>query len=183
MQSVFVYMCMVYVGVCMCALVSGSNICYGELGCFSDDEPFSGTLTRPISLLPEMPDIIETKFYLHTRRVQGEPISFDAVPAHFDPSLQTKFIIYGFIQNIHKRWVVKITEKLLNLQDMNIIVVDWSKGNNFPYTQAANNARLVGAEIARLIKSLVNKTSTSLSMIHLIGHSLGAHVAGYAGER
>jgi hypothetical protein len=62
-------------------------------------------------------------------------------------------------------------------------MIYFSKGNNFPYTQAANNARLVGAEIARLIKYLVNKTSTSLSMFHLIGHSLGAHVAGYAGER
>ena len=109
--------------------VNGKNVCFGELGCFTDSEPFSGSLIRPISLLPEFPDKIDTKFYLTTRRVQNESISFDNIPTHFDPSLPTKFIIYGFIQNLQKRWIARITEKLLNAQDLNIILVDWSKGN------------------------------------------------------
>lgn len=74
-------------------------------------------------------------------------------------------------------------DTLLGVQDLNVIVVDWSKGAKFPYAKASINAMVVGAEIARLIDYLVNKTSTNVSMFHLIGHSLGSHVAGYAGQR
>jgi len=124
MQSVY-YFILLSVFVC----VNGKNVCFDELGCFSDSAPYSGSLVRPISLLPELPDIIDTKFYLNTRRIQNESIRFDNIPVHFNPLLPTKFIIYGFIQNLQKRWITRINEKLLIAQDSNIILVDWSKGN------------------------------------------------------
>ena len=39
--------------------------------------------------------------------------------------------------------------------------------------------RLVGLEVARLVEIL----RTDPAKVHIIGHSLGAHIAGYAGER
>jgi hypothetical protein len=41
----------------------------------------------------------------------------------------------------------------------------------------ASNTRTVGAYLGRLVSLLV----PDLSMVHIIGHSLGAHVAGFAG--
>ena len=40
-------------------------------------------------------------------------------------------------------------------------------------------ARLVGLEVARLVEVL----RLDPAKVHIIGHSLGAHIAGYAGER
>lgn len=52
------------------------------------------------------------------------------------------------------------------------------------YAQTAANARVVGLEVAKFINSiLIEKFNISASTVHVIGHSLGAHVAGYVGER
>lgn len=45
-------------------------------------------------------------------------------------------------------------DNLLLAGDYNVIIVDWSKGNGLPYTQATANTRVVGAEIALVIKTL-----------------------------
>ena len=66
---------------------------------------------------------------------------------------------------------------------MNIISVDWGNGAGFPYSQAAANTRVVGAEVASLVKMLRDRVGMDMSDVHVIGHSLGAHVAGYAGAR
>ena len=66
---------------------------------------------------------------------------------------------------------------------MNVIVVDWQHGATLPYNQATANTRVVGAQIAKLIHTIMNVTRAQPASFHIIGHSLGAHVAGYAGER
>lgn len=64
-----------------------------------------------------------------------------------------------------------------------MILVDWGNGSGFPYNQATANTRVVGAEVAVLVSSLNRVLGTTNSQYHLIGHSLGAHIAGYAGSR
>lgn len=58
------------------------------------------------------------------------------------------------------------------------VCVDWGPGSAVPnYVRAAANTRLVGRQLAKLIRSL----DVPLEKVHLIGFSLGAHVAGFAG--
>ena len=75
---------------------------------------------------------------------------------------------------------------LLRREDCNVILVDWSKGAKFPYLQAAGNTRLVGAQTAELIRFLISSTSSgsasSTDRFYIVGFSLGAQVAGYAGS-
>lgn len=66
---------------------------------------------------------------------------------------------------------------------MNVVVVDWGRGSGFPYTQAAANTRVAGAEVAAFVQYMVENGDITPGLVHIIGHSLGAHVAGYAGER
>lgn len=68
-------------------------------------------------------------------------------------------------------------------KNVNIITVDWGNGAHFPYTKAAANTRIAGAEIASLIRYLNRDFRTRSKQFHLIGHSLGCHVMGFAGER
>ena len=67
--------------------------------------------------------------------------------------------------------------------DYNVIAVDWQNGAIFPYEHATANTRVAGAVTAAMIKLLMDTTGQTPDMFHIIGHSLGAHTAGYAGER
>lgn len=130
-------------------------------------------------------------------------------------------------------WFQSMTQKLLDIADHNVVVVDWSGGCLPPYVQATANTRLVGLELAYFINYLKvfyfhisniekyvkiisepltifklkqsylvptpfpypampgsknpiflqNNTGLNPGDVHIIGHSLGSHIAGYAGER
>ena len=77
----------------------------------------------------------------------------------------------------------RIRDGLLRNVDCNVVLVDWFRGSFPPYLQAAGNTRLVGAMIAELIKFLISQTQSSPDLYHVIGFSLGSHIAGYAGSR
>ena len=61
------------------------------------------------------------------------------------------------------------------------MAVDWSHGNQAPYGQAVENTQVVGAVIHHLLRAMFAR-GLSPEHVHLIGHSLGAHIAGYAGR-
>ncbi|KAI8793125.1 inactive pancreatic lipase-related protein 1 [Biomphalaria glabrata] len=74
-------------------------------------------------------------------------------------------------------------EELLLFADYNVILVNWSKGSKAVYHQAVANIRVVGAQIAHLVNTMIESFRMNASDFHIIGHSLGSHTAGYAGER
>ncbi|XP_050426670.1 pancreatic lipase-related protein 3-like [Adelges cooleyi] len=74
-------------------------------------------------------------------------------------------------------------DKLLEEGNYNVIYVGWdSSFKLIPYYQPVANTIVVGLEIANMIKHLKNKMGLNPEDVHLIGHSLGAHAAGYAGK-
>jgi pimeloyl-ACP methyl ester carboxylesterase len=166
------------------AASNAKEICYGDLGCFRDTFPFGGVKQRPLAFLPESPEKVGTKFRLYNyNNLKGELISADFLGQSFNSSLPTKFIIHGFLHHDRKDWVLDMKNALLEVGEMNVITVDWSKGNGFPYTQATANTQIVGAQLAKLIKNLCDQKRVQPGDFHIIGHSLGAHIAGYAGEK
>ena len=78
-------------------------------------------------------------------------------------------------------------DALLEKENCNVILVDWSKGASNPskYFQAASNTQLVGRQISVLIKFLIsygNNGPGSADSFYIVGFSLGAQTAGYAGS-
>lgn len=72
--------------------------------------------------------------------------------------------------------------EFLKREDCTVILIDWGRGSAPPYTQAVANIRLVGAITANLLADLAEHTGyKKLDHVHCIGHSLGAHLCGYAG--
>ncbi|XP_075468116.1 pancreatic lipase-related protein 2-like isoform X1 [Ascaphus truei] len=175
----------------MLGMIKGKEVCYGTLGCFSDDPPWSGTLQRPLPALPWTPETINTRFFLYTRENsnQKQEISAKLVTSikasSFQTTRKTCFIVHGMADKAEDNWVSNMCREILQVEDINCIGVDWrhGSGNVHIYVQAANNVRVVGAEIAVLLKLFQEEFQYSASEVHIIGHSLGAHVAGEAGER
>jgi len=114
------------------------EICYDKYGCFTDTNPFGGTLPRPIAALPEVPSKINPLFRLYNRKSPqiGEIITPNNQGELFNPSLQTKVIIHGFFSSENSTWFNNMKDAFLELEDMNVMTVDWSVGASTFYTQA-----------------------------------------------
>ncbi|KAM9282054.1 inactive pancreatic lipase-related protein 1-like [Cariama cristata] len=167
----------------------GEEVCYERLGCFSDDIPWSGTVERPIHKLPWAPEKIDIHFLLYTRQ---NPTVFQEISAvdartigysNFNASKITRFITHGFIDDGEENWLSDMCKRMLTVEDVNCICINWKKGARCAYTQASNNVRVVGAEIAYFINVLMEQYGYSPANVHIIAHSLGAHAAAEAGRR
>ncbi|KAM8924745.1 pancreatic lipase-related protein 2-like [Pelodytes ibericus] len=169
--------------------VTAREVCYDRVGCFTDNYPWAGTLERPISQLPWSPEKINTRFLMYTRQ---NPDQFQEVSAanpatilgsNFKATRKSRFIVHGFTDYGQDAWLIDMCKAMLTVEDVNCFCIDWSGGSRTLYTQASNNVRVVGAEIAYFVNTLVNIMKYSPSQVHIIGHSLGSHIAGEAGKR
>ncbi|XP_035206604.1 pancreatic lipase-related protein 2-like [Stegodyphus dumicola] len=93
--------------------------------------------------------------------------------------INTKFHFFGpSNKNISQN---KLKNALLNKNDSNVFIVDWSNGYGELYEQSVANIRVVGAEVGLFMQRL-NILNLDPKFLHIIGHGLGAHGAGYAGK-
>lgn len=102
----------------------------------------------------------------------------------FNMTAKTFFIIHGWtLSGILEKWLYKLVWALQTREkDANVVVVDWMPLAHQLYFDAVNNTRVVGQRVAGMLNWLQEKEEFSLGNVHLIGYSLGAHVAGYAGN-
>ncbi|XP_057335593.1 pancreatic lipase-related protein 3-like [Microplitis mediator] len=70
-------------------------------------------------------------------------------------------------------------DNYLSKGDYNVFLVDWDVLADRFYLTAVSNARVVGVFLARFIAAMKLEGAED---IHLIGHSLGAHVAAVAAD-
>jgi pancreatic triacylglycerol lipase len=75
-----------------------------------------------------------------------------------------------------------LAQALKEADQCNVVVVDWSGGSLVQYIQSTANIRLVALEVAYLLKYLKERYRLSYADVHLVGHSLGAHLAGHVGS-
>ncbi|XP_064125971.1 pancreatic lipase-related protein 3 [Loxodonta africana] len=162
------------------------EVCYERLGCFKDGLPWTGILSGHLTGLPWSPEEINTRFLLYTIHNRNAPQEISAVnystiqASYFRTNKMTRINIPGW--KTDGKWQRDMCNVLLQAEDVNCVNVDWINGS-LEYVHAVNNLRVVGAEVAYFIDILVTKFGYSPSQVHLIGHSLGAHVAGDAGSR
>ncbi|XP_059222465.1 pancreatic triacylglycerol lipase-like, partial [Stomoxys calcitrans] len=102
--------------------------------------------------------------------------------SHFEKSRPTRIIIHGWHSDYTSTPNIPIREAYLSEGDYNIISVDWNDYSKLNYITARANVPVVGDEVAQFIDFLNAEFDMSFSNLVVIGHSLGAHVAGYCGK-
>ncbi|XP_076683516.1 pancreatic triacylglycerol lipase [Andrena cerasifolii] len=159
------------------------KICYDNLGCFADPLPHL-TLKRP----PEHPSVIRTRFLLYTRLGTDSPENLQygdrsqsMENSKFNGSKPLKIIIHGYKGSGSDVGFILMIRNLLDLEDANVVVLDWTRGAATTYQAAVANTELVGRQLALVLQDAIN-LGTLPKNIHVIGFSLGAHVAGCASE-
>ncbi|KAE8294211.1 Lipoprotein lipase [Larimichthys crocea] len=134
---------------------------------------------------------IVTKFSLRTvdipdddmcHIVPGSPETIKQ--CEFNSETQTFIVIHGWtVTGMFESWVPKLVSALYErVPTANVIVVDWLTRANQHYPTSAAYTKLVGRDVAKFVHWLQNELQLPWERIHLLGYSLGAHVAGIAGD-
>lgn len=104
--------------------------------------------------------------------------SWSAEP--IDTDYNTYVITHGYLSSSSEDWVADLAQAIEQQDPLaNIILTDWSESaDTFNYFNAVEDTEDVGNQLAMwLSEEGVNPDTTQL-----IGHSLGAHVSGIAGD-
>ncbi|GJQ76039.1 hypothetical protein Trydic_g18090 [Trypoxylus dichotomus] len=161
------------------------RVCYDAVGCFELSNPRS-----PLQRLPDNPQNLDTKFYLFRRDLKfSQPDillyndnGLSLTTSKFNSSQPVKVLIHGFMGAWNNVNTLNASHLYLKIYDYNIISMDWSTAAKGPqYAQAAANTQVVGRQLGLLLQQMV-KYGLNPDDIHLIGFSLGAHVAACASE-
>ncbi|XP_035206594.1 pancreatic triacylglycerol lipase-like isoform X2 [Stegodyphus dumicola] len=164
-------------------------ICEDNLGCFGNKPPYNHMM------LPDPAEEIGTEFRLFRLRQQEIPLyitnrNFSLWAENentFEQNLRTVFIIHGF-RDGNAKWPLLIKDALLEKGNFNVFIVDWSKGaaaetyTFHDYDKVVSNTRIVGAEVGLFIHYLMDVKNLDPQNIHIIGHSLGSHISGFASK-
>ncbi|XP_029159209.1 LOW QUALITY PROTEIN: exosome component 10 [Nylanderia fulva] len=140
---------------------------------------------------PNGSDALEVRFFLSSRKqprrvevVLGEQFGLEWTD--FKIERRTVVIVHGFLSHGQEKWISDMERTFLQWGDVNVLVVDWSAGSNtWNYYKAAVNTRIVGYQISKFIEHITNNTisnegpnTSNWGPLHMIGHSLGAHICG-----
>ncbi|GAB0095681.1 hypothetical protein DMENIID0001_110900 [Sergentomyia squamirostris] len=102
--------------------------------------------------------------------------------SNFNPNHPTRFIVHGWISDSDSE-VNKLIQSAYHTRgDFNVFIVDWSSGAMGEYTHCAYRVEDVGKTVADFIIFVYRETGIELLDVTVIGHSLGAHIAGIAGR-
>ncbi|XP_063928485.1 pancreatic lipase-related protein 2-like isoform X1 [Zophobas morio] len=129
----------------------------------------------------------DVSFNLYTRKnpqvAQILPPTYPSLLplSYFNPKLKCYFVIHGYTDHKHREIIARLRQVLNNAEDSNVIVVDWGRLAAFMYLQAVDNTVPVGTYVGQFLSLLEQNNYIDLRNIHMIGHSLGAHISGIAG--
>ena len=100
----------------------------------------------------------------------------------FDSRKPLKLLIHGWTADRNHVSLKPLKNAYLSRGDVNLLIVDWPNVSKLPYEKSRILVKNVGARIGQLLNELMTKAQIDPKNIHLIGHSLGAHIAGNIGR-
>lgn len=105
--------------------------------------------------------------------------------SNFNSSNPVTFLVHGFQSNRNSMMNKRINAAYRLRGKTNIIVVEWFSGSNnnpFEYNKISANLKPFGRQLALFIDFLNRVHKKMFDVTTVVGHSLGAHIAGIAGK-
>ncbi|KAK5644544.1 hypothetical protein RI129_005844 [Pyrocoelia pectoralis] len=161
------------------------QICYDIVGCFDVPHKLS-----PLKKGPESPSVLNTKFFLfrndlklsHPQRLYYEDNGLSLKQSKFNERENVKVIVHGFMGSWRDNGTLDGAQLYTQICKCNVILLDWERGAKGPhYANAAANTEIVGRQLGILLLHMINN-GLNPRKIHIVGFSLGAHIAGCASE-
>lgn len=100
----------------------------------------------------------------------------------FDISLPTVVLIHGWHDTYDTSFAVEAGRKYMSLSNANVISVNWDETAQLEYLEAYAAVSKIGKYLGQFLQDISATYDYSLDKVTLVGHSLGAHIAGFAGN-
>lgn len=101
--------------------------------------------------------------------------------SHFNPSNPTVIFVHGFTDSPMLTTGRGIANAFKKRGNFNILAIDASAVIKSMYVRSVLMVKYIGEYVSYFLYDLV-RLGVNVESIHLIGHSLGAHICGYAGK-
>ncbi|XP_063708703.1 phospholipase A1-like [Culicoides brevitarsis] len=130
----------------------------------------------------------DVKFYLYTNKERSRTeIAIENLVSltnsTFDAANPTRFLIHGWQDSEDSKRIQPTKDAYLEIGDFNVITVDWSKGaSSLNYYTSRHRIEDVAGIVRRFIVFIVQNAGVTVSQLQVVGHSLGAHIAGLTGK-
>ena len=154
----------------MIAPMTSQKVCYADHGCFANYENGFECLRGALPVDPKL-----STFHLR-RYLSPDDDAFDIVPLRPHPSFWQGFdsltiVVHGW-RTSSSNWNY-INESSSHM----VLALDWrDEASSLHFLESAQNGRLIARSV--VVDFLVD-SGIAPSRMHLIGHSLGAHVAAF----
>ncbi|XP_022170472.1 inactive pancreatic lipase-related protein 1-like isoform X2 [Myzus persicae] len=104
----------------------------------------------------------------------------------YDPSNPIKVLVHGWLGTTQEKSGICSynVKSYLEVGEYNVICVDWKQySTDISYAVAKARSKYIALDIVKmLLKITYNMTEGCYETIHVIGHSMGAHIAGHVGK-
>ncbi|XP_034439011.1 lipoprotein lipase [Hippoglossus hippoglossus] len=157
---------------------------------FVNTTAFTSPLPTTAEWITDFADIV-TKFSLRTADIPDDDMCYIVAgrpetieECKFNVETKSFIVIHGWtVTGMFESWVPKLVSALYEREPTaNVIVVDWLTRANQHYPTSAAYTKLVGRDVAKFVTWIQKELQLPWERIHLVGYSLGAHVAGVAGD-
>lgn len=123
------------------------------------------------------------KFYLYTRKNVKKPILLDTTNLDkIDPNKKVVFQIHGWLCSSRDAGMPEMKTAYLFRYDYNVIIVDWSVLTTNTYPDSVCSIPQAAQLLGHFICKMHTLRNVKIESIHVVGHSLGAHLAGVTGQ-
>lgn len=126
------------------------------------------------------------KFFVYSARQNEVPVEISAnqfEDIDFDRTKTIRLLSHGWQDNYTSFWIEPTKNNLMSVHETNVISIDWKKDASHPlYPISAGKVKGVGEDVAKWIIALGKHLNVPMEKFHLVGHSLGAHLFGFAAK-
>ncbi|XP_072742663.1 phospholipase A1-like [Anoplolepis gracilipes] len=122
--------------------------------------------------------------------LEGKNIGVSESCDNVNTSKPIVFIVHGFISDANSTYTYELAKQMVK-NNYTVFSLDWSNAackNGIPvlklleYPVAVKNTREIGKLMAKYVIQLIDECKIPLDKITFVGHSLGAHVCGFAAK-
>lgn len=93
-----------------------------------------------------------------------------------------KVLIHGYIASRYHTSIEPIKKAYLSAGNVNLMIVDWSQASYQMYDVSRSLTSDVAMRVAQILDQFIISHNIDSGLVHIIGHSLGAHIAGNVGR-